>query len=192
MATKTHIVQQEEGQVERTVQVRSADPGSPVTNQVWINTTAGELRRYNGATTDVIGGSPSGLKMQKKFLSADVAVDTVSIASLTFNALEIGKVYRLVCSTVMEHNPLSAGGSLFEAKHNGGTILTIQHDADSSDSLGIFLLHRDTAFTAAATTVTFNISNIAATRILRGNGTETKTWVRLEELPGASFTTDWT
>lgn len=56
MTIKTHITKQEEAQVEKSVQVRAADPGSPVTNQVWINTTSKTQKFYDGATVQEVGG----------------------------------------------------------------------------------------------------------------------------------------
>ena len=44
MVKKTHIPQQEEGQIERSVQMRAADPSTPALDQVWINKTDQKMR----------------------------------------------------------------------------------------------------------------------------------------------------
>ena len=46
MATKTHIIKLEEAIKEQPVQFRAADPGSPVTDQYWFNTTSKELKYF--------------------------------------------------------------------------------------------------------------------------------------------------
>lgn len=60
MATKTHIVRTEEDQVEKAVQIRSDDPGSPVSNQTWINTTDKKMKFYDGSDIQNVGAAGVG------------------------------------------------------------------------------------------------------------------------------------
>jgi hypothetical protein len=60
MATKTHIVRTEEDQVENAVQIRSDDPGSPVSNQTWINTTDKKMKFYDGSDIQNVGAAGVG------------------------------------------------------------------------------------------------------------------------------------
>lgn len=50
MAIRTHIGKQEEGQEERPVQLRSADPVSPEQDQLWLNTTEKRIKFFDGVS----------------------------------------------------------------------------------------------------------------------------------------------
>lgn len=60
MAVTTHIPKLEEAQTERAVQMRSADPGSPVADQLWVNKTDQRLRMYDGSDIIELGGGSGG------------------------------------------------------------------------------------------------------------------------------------
>lgn len=60
MANKTHLAKQEEAVVESGIQQRASDPGSPATNQAWINTSTDELKFFDGATTHTVGSGGGG------------------------------------------------------------------------------------------------------------------------------------
>lgn len=60
MAIHTHLIKQEEAQTENGVQLRAADPGAPVTNQLWVNTTSKLIKYYDGASIKVLGSSGGG------------------------------------------------------------------------------------------------------------------------------------
>ena len=60
MATKTHITKTEEGQVEKAVQIRANDPGAPVANQTWINTTDKKMKFYDGSDIQNVGAAGVG------------------------------------------------------------------------------------------------------------------------------------
>ena len=49
MATTTHIGKQDEAEIEKSLQLRSADPAAPVENQYWINKTQNKLKYFNGS-----------------------------------------------------------------------------------------------------------------------------------------------
>jgi hypothetical protein len=57
MAEKTHLARQEEAVSEQGIQVRSSDPGSPTSNQTWLNTTE-EHFKY-GSSSKVMDGLTS-------------------------------------------------------------------------------------------------------------------------------------
>lgn len=57
-ATRTAIMKQEEAQTERSVQLRASDPGAPVSNQLWLNTSENIHKYYNGSTTVQVGAKP--------------------------------------------------------------------------------------------------------------------------------------
>ena len=62
MVTKTHVANQEEGQEEKAVQMRSADPGSPFEGQLWINKTDQKMRYQNSGIKEIgaaVGGGTS-------------------------------------------------------------------------------------------------------------------------------------
>lgn len=61
MTEKTHIAKTEESQVEKAVQVRPADPGSPTANQIWIKTSTNELKYYDGAAVNTLVSSNQGV-----------------------------------------------------------------------------------------------------------------------------------
>lgn len=56
MATRTHIARQEEGVDEKGVQIRNSDPGTPTSNQFWLNTNTNELKFFDGSTGVSVGG----------------------------------------------------------------------------------------------------------------------------------------
>lgn len=62
--TRTAIMKQEEAQTERSVQLRASDPGAPVSNQLWLNTTENIGKYYNGSSTVQVGA--------KKGANADI------------------------------------------------------------------------------------------------------------------------
>ena len=57
MAIRTHIAQQEEGQVENSVQLRTADPSTPVSDQLWIDKTNQKIKYFDGSTVEIGGGT---------------------------------------------------------------------------------------------------------------------------------------
>lgn len=52
--TRTAIMKQEESVTEHGVQIRSSDPGSPVTDQFWYNTTSKALKHRESGNTRTI------------------------------------------------------------------------------------------------------------------------------------------
>lgn len=60
VATKTVLVKQEEGVAESGIQKRSSDPGAPVTNQLWLNTSEGKVKYYDGSSNRTISGTGGG------------------------------------------------------------------------------------------------------------------------------------
>lgn len=80
MTTRTHLAKQEEAQTETGVQYRAADPVSPVTGQVWINTTTKLIKYYNGATVVVITEDDLAAKVAKSTATTkgDIFVATAS------------------------------------------------------------------------------------------------------------------
>ena len=71
MATKTHVTKQEEAQVEKAVQIRAADPGSPVSNQTWVNTTEKKMKFYDGADIQNVGAAGVGSASTFALLQAE-------------------------------------------------------------------------------------------------------------------------
>lgn len=61
MAIRTHIAKQEEDQAENATQLRVLDPDTPVTNQLWINTTFGQLKFYSGSGIVLVGSRAENL-----------------------------------------------------------------------------------------------------------------------------------
>ena len=86
MATKTHIVRTEEDQVEKAVQIRSDDPGSPVSNQTWINTTDKKMKFYDGADVQNVGAAGVGSASTFALFQAEDG----DISSFTNMAVESG------------------------------------------------------------------------------------------------------
>lgn len=54
MSTKTHVTKQEESETEKTIQIRSSDPGSPTNGQTWVNTTTKEMKSRIAGVSEVI------------------------------------------------------------------------------------------------------------------------------------------
>jgi len=61
MTTSTHIARQEEPQEESGVQIRTSDPGAPVLDQLWLNTSSGEIKFFDGSI-QVISAGETGVQ----------------------------------------------------------------------------------------------------------------------------------
>ena len=100
MATHTHLVKQEEGQTEHGAQVRTGDPGSPVANQIWINTTTGTLNYYD-TSTHSIGGANSDTTLGMTSNNASSGSKTVAANTslfVPFLSIGSGHVYTVSSS----------------------------------------------------------------------------------------------
>jgi hypothetical protein len=60
MTTRTHLALQEEAIEEKGVQVRTTDPVSPALDQIWLNTTEGKVKYYDGTNVQLVGGGVAG------------------------------------------------------------------------------------------------------------------------------------
>lgn len=60
MTEKTHLGKQEETVEEKGVQIRSTDPITPSIDQLWVNTSANELRYFDGALTQTVSAGSLG------------------------------------------------------------------------------------------------------------------------------------
>ncbi len=84
MATRTTIMKQSEAETERSIQILSADPGGPVNNQVWINTSTSELKARISGVTQTFGGgsgaSTESLSLGNLGLAGSVAANALTIA----------------------------------------------------------------------------------------------------------------
>lgn len=78
-ATRTAVMKQEEAQTERSVQVRASDPGSPVTNQLWLNSSSYLLKFYDGTIRTLNPASSGGLS--NYVTNAGAETDTTGWAS---------------------------------------------------------------------------------------------------------------
>lgn len=64
MVQKTHIGYQEEGILEKGIQIRSDDPVSPIENQLWLNTVEQRLKlRKGGVSIVLIEGTSEALEI---------------------------------------------------------------------------------------------------------------------------------
>lgn len=129
-------------------------------------------------------------KIQKKTLASGVTAvsgATVSIPSLAFNNLVVGKNYRVsLHADLIEY--VNAVGAAVKGYHNSVELLKVHHEtaitaANRSMSAGTTQL-----FTAAASTLTFNFVNTSGPN---GSGVN-NAWVILEELNDTDVTTDFT
>ena len=69
MAIRTHLGKQDEGEEERALEMRAADPGSPIFLETWLNTTEKRIKYYDGASTQTIQAQISNLSVVTKVAS---------------------------------------------------------------------------------------------------------------------------
>jgi len=141
----------------------------------------------NGSSWDVISSNLS--RNGRHVLTAAVSSNG-SMSDLTFNNLEVGKAYRVTGALSFKSDGSSAAEFEVTVK-NGATVLsTVPYSADlgaAATSVSGF----DVIFEAGDTTVTFDISNIAAGHSVEGTVADSKTYATLEENNMYQLTTEW-
>lgn len=128
-------------------------------------------------------------KYQRKYLPGNLTANTSPITSLGLNNLVIGKTYRLKVSWKVVSG--TGGDGAFNVVHNGVTILPGSLNVDATATTVAITSADDIIFVASATTITATLSVTGSFTVI-GNGTESGTWIQLEELPNHAVTTDWT
>jgi len=129
------------------------------------------------------------IPFQTKILSADVITDG-AIGELTFNNLEIGKVYRVGGNFRFD---VTAGGLITVTVLNGAqTVGFGLHDGDGTATQAGSAWSPNLIFVATATTLTFVAASADANSPVLGNTTRDETFVTLEELPQHVATSQWT
>ena len=71
MTTITHIGKQEEGEEESTIQLRDSDPSSPIENQVWLNTTSGVIKYFDGSEKNTLGVDIESIEYGENLTAGD-------------------------------------------------------------------------------------------------------------------------
>lgn len=187
MAKTTHIAKQEEGQTENSVQLRATDPGSPVTDQLWLNTSDNKIKYYNGASTveTVAGISPT--LYQINILSADVT-SVSAVSDLSFTNLNIGETYRISYTLRFAVNG-GTGGIKADASHDGSKLMEFSFDAsDSASGLEETVQSGQIIFVATATSLSFQTSLVDTNASLKGDGTTAESFCMIEELSNYNIT----
>ena len=159
-----------------------ADISVPIAE--WANVNQNSLVGFSEGTSSNVGLVKKN-KWQEKQLSADVNSDG-AISDLTFSNLTIGKTYRAYIQCLLDTNATDAFVQL-NIQHNSATIanVRINVNAEVTCSAGV-------VFVAAASTVTFNTNSASANAIVRGNGFNSETYARIEELNNyETETADW-
>lgn len=175
-------------------------PAVDVQFEVEVQTTDGDAyiglhdpeKISNGDTISLQKGEILN-KIQTKFLEDDV-ISSGTIASLTFNALVIGKQYTIRMQTDLNvevgANDIQVG---LDIVHNGATIgrseLVINTSSTSGGNVTSGLVVN---FTASATTLTFSAFSASINSFINGNGSAAETWVQIEERNDLIVTTDFT
>lgn len=133
-ATRTTIMKQEEGQTEKAVQLRAADPTSPATNQLWINTTSDAFKYFDSTVTHVVGSSSTTdqpYELTNLSLSATVSANALTVAlkdksgsdPSSGSPVKIG--FRNSTLTTGTYNQRSVTGALSVVVPSGTTIGTV-------------------------------------------------------------------
>ena len=130
--------------------------------------------------------------VQTKILATDIIELNTVVGALTFNNLEIGKLYRVRMQAFLA-SP-NGNNVSFSGVHDGNIICNISHEGDATNDDNMAAGCTSPAFVATATTVTFQTSGMVAggsQDSVSGNGTLIETWAELEELPNTQLTTKW-
>jgi len=128
-------------------------------------------------------------KYQTKILSAPQSNYTGEIVELRFSNLTIGKYYEIVSQWYIETSDSS--GPSVTIVNGAQTLGRVFKDGVSILEASQFG-HTTGTFEATAATVVFNLISANGTRIVDGDGTKTKSWVQIRELPNHEETTDFT
>ena len=124
---------------------------------------------------------------QRKDLGTAISGTTVDITNLTFNNLEIGKVYRIGGNMFTEQTSGQDGNlSFHSAASGGGTRLGQVGISANSTTGGNFSRSINILFVATSTVMVSRIN------VANGGTLTTATFVTLEELPYYESTTKWT
>ena len=128
---------------------------------------------------------------QAKTLNSDVIDSNTTV--MTFNNLEIGKVYRIKIQAAIS-SP-DGNNVNFSAIHDGNVLCRVQHEGENTSDDNLIAGSQSPAFVATTTSISLTTSGMIAggnADILSGNGTFAETWAELEELPNTQLTTKWT
>jgi hypothetical protein len=128
-------------------------------------------------------------KYQTKILSAPQSNYTGEIVELRFSNLTIGKYYEIVSQWYIETSDSS--GPSVTIVNGAQTLGRVFKDGVSILEASQFG-HTTGTFEATAATVVFNLISANGTRVVDGDGTKTKSWVQIRELPNHEETTDFT
>ena len=136
------------------------------------------------------------LKWQKKNLQATINTGAGSnftnVPDLAFDNLEIGKTYKLHLKAHLVFTGTSVTElARLDANHDGIAITHLESRNDQQGERTDLAAGVTTIFTAAATTITFELeSNVTGTVLLEASPDET--YSILEELPNHIETSDFT
>ena len=119
MVTKTHIVKTEEGQIEKAVQVRAADPGSPVSNQTWVNTTDKKMKFYDGSDVQNVGAAGVGSAATFALFQAEDG----DISAFSNMSVETGSPIAGDRSYAVDSFPATAPAISVDARRAGDTAI---------------------------------------------------------------------
>lgn len=129
-------------------------------------------------------------KHQIKYLSASLSTQTVDIASLHFNNIEIGKTYRVTFQSSVYGIGSNESYGILDI-FNGVTHLTRSRATSNfADRYSRFVTGGAVVFTASSTYIQCDFAE-NATWVMEAAGAQ-GTWVQLEELPNHQITTQWT
>ena len=133
-------------------------------------------------------------RFQTKILASSKpsAENNTDISGLTFTGLEVGKVYRVSGRVTADLDSATTNLELYikDQANNAGTTIDFMLFAEANVDV-LMQQPINTVFVAATTAIYFNFRSAAGDDSIIGDGTRTRTFVTLEELPNYTATTAW-
>ena len=152
------------------------------------DTTVSTAKIQNGAVTP----EKQSRKYKLKELTSDLTSDSSDITALGFNNLTIGKKYKIKLAAYIraENGSVSIVG-----RSNSQTKVSVIVNADDTNASRVpqtrATVYDERVFTAAATTVVFDVSGLGTGNNRVFGSSPTWTWTQLEEADDYVETTDW-
>lgn len=120
-------------------------------------------------------------RCETKYLSADITADTVNVSNLAVSGLVTGLSYKVCMHLLVQFNLSAVDNVSLVANHNSTVIGSITASASKTtttpEANSVYAC--TPTFTAAASTVTFDVGSLSSGNTVRGNGAIDETHIEI-------------